>query len=171
MSVLQRSLGGLLCKAPLPMVNNTEASCILPGTSWRKVDPPKIGGTNGAQIAPKRAKQPAAKPVHPPLSMMGNMCSSSTLCGTERGSFTVSLFSSRGSQKNEGWLQCIDNSACLYRVPHNISIYACQYVSKSLWQPTASKRLAINCAHYAHQNRKFDWGMIVSPKNDDCTRG
>ena len=58
------------------------------------------------------------------------------------GSFTLSLFSmfsSRGSQKTDETLQCIKNSVYFHHAPHCISIYSCQRVCKSLWQPTASK--------------------------------
>ena len=44
--------------------------------------------------------------------------------------FTPSLFSSRDSQKPDGWMQCIENSACLHGVPYTISIYVSRCVSK-----------------------------------------
>ena len=124
--------------------------------------------------APKRAKhlqRSLLQLARASLSLMGCMPSSSRLCRTVRGSFTLSLFSSRGNQKTDGWLQCIENSACVRHVPHTISIYACQRVSKSVLQPTVSNQFvqvctslqptvtAINCAQHG---LIIVWSAVVS---------
>ena len=56
---------------------------------------------------------------------MGNMCSNSRLCGSVRGSFTLSLFSNRGSQKTDEWMQCIENSASCASHRQQLCVSAC----------------------------------------------
>ena len=73
-------------------------------------------------------QQSQLQSARPSLSLMGNTCSSSRLCGTVRGRFTLSLFSSRGSQKTGEWMQGIVNSAYLHHVPHTMNIDACQRI-------------------------------------------
>ena len=113
----------------------------IPEETWI---PKKLQTPTVAKPAPKPAskhgKQPAAKPtaICPSLSMMGNMCSCSRLCGTARGSFTLSLFRRRGRQKTDEWLQCMENFAYVHYVHGTISIYACQRESQILGQFTAS---------------------------------
>ena len=63
-----------------------------------------------------RLQQSLLQPVHPSLSLMGNMCSCSRLCGTVRGSFTLSLCRTRGMHRTDEWMLCIENSAYLYCV-------------------------------------------------------
>ena len=79
---------------------------------------PTRGGGGGHRLVPRENRP------------MGNMCSSSRLYRTVRGSVTLSLFSSRGRQNTHEWMQCPENSADLHHAPHTISIYACQRVSK-----------------------------------------
>ena len=43
----------------------------------------------------------------------------------------LSLFSGSGNQNMDGWVQCIEISACLYHVPHTMSIYACRMYPKA----------------------------------------
>ena len=115
-----------------------------------KVDPQKAGGTNCAQtcIQTRKAACCLLQPALTSQSLMGNMCSTSRLCGTVRGSSTLSLFSNRGNQTTDGGVQRNEMSACFYHAPHTPSVEACRRVSKSFWQPTASKLLAVNCAPY-----------------------
>ena len=81
--------------------------------------------------APKRGKQPAAKPVEPVRAsvwLMGGMCSCSRLCGTGKRSFTLSLFSRRGMQQTDGLMHCIENFACLHHWHGTIrSLYVSVY--------------------------------------------
>ena len=46
----------------------------------------------------------------------------------------MSLFSIRGRQIADEWVQCIVNFAYLHHMHDTISIYACQRVCQSLWQ-------------------------------------
>ena len=120
----------------------------IPEEKWI---PKTLVATTVPKPAAKRAQQPAAKPAAAsssiPVADGKHVQQFETLWDRER-SFTLLLFSSRGSQKTDGWLQCVEQSACVCHVPHTISMYACQRVSKSLWQPTASQRLAMNYKQY-----------------------
>ena len=73
----------------------------LPGA---KVHPPKTWWPqqflNPHPNSESSLRQSPLQPVRPSLSLMGNMCSCSRLCGTTRGSFTLSLFRRRGSADN-----------------------------------------------------------------------
>ena len=73
------------------------------------------------KLAPKREKHPAAKQAAASLSTPVADGQYMQLCGTVRGSFTLSLFSRRGSQKTGEWMQCIANSAYLHRTPYTMS--------------------------------------------------
>ena len=96
-------------------------------------------------------QQSPVQPVQPSLSLMGNMCGCLRLCGTARGSFTLSLFRRRGRQ-NE-WMQCIENFAYLHHVHDTISIYACQRVSQT------KQLIAMNSTQYAPVS---GWSGVVS---------
>ena len=69
-----------------------------------------------------------------------------TLWDRKRKFFTV------GNQRlMHGWMQCIEISACLYYVPHTVSIYACQHTQKPL--ATNSKQVICHelCTIWAHK--------------------
>ena len=99
-------------------------SCISPGTSRRQSGSPKSWKLqqllnlhrNLQPNVESRLQQSLLQPVHPSLSLMGNMCSCSRLCGTVRGSFTLSLCRTRGMHRTDEWMLCIENSAYLYCV-------------------------------------------------------
>ena len=102
------------------------AECFFtPGT---RVILPMVKSTAAHQQLPNvHPNLSRLEPARPSLSLSG-------LCAIVRGSFEVSLFSIRGRQIADEWVQCIVNFAYLHQVHDNISIYACQRVCQSLWQ-------------------------------------
>ena len=112
----------------------------IPEDKWI---PTKLQAPTVAEPAPKPApthgKQPAAKPAAASWSIPvadGQHVQLFKTLWTLRGSFTLSLFSSRGMQQTDGLMHCIENFAYLHHEHGTISMYACQRVSQSLGQAT-----------------------------------
>ena len=117
-------MGQNVCGEPGGWGTPLGTSCISPGTSRRQSGSPKSWKLqqllnlhrNLQPNVESRLQQSLLQPVHPSLSLMGNMCSCSRLCGTARGSFTLSLYRTRGMHRTDEWMLCIENSAYLYCV-------------------------------------------------------
>ena len=64
----------------------------------------------------------------------------------------MSLFSIRGRQIADEWVQCIVKFAYVHHVHDTISIYACQRVCQSLWQHSNTEICLIDIMQHPQQH-------------------